>query len=174
MRTKEHSKELRKLIVKKHQSGLGYKKISKLLSVPCSTVRNVIKMWQTRKSVASAPRSGCPRKLSQRMTSKLVRDARMKPSVTLTDLKKSAAEAGTEVHESTISRALHRAGLYGRVARKKPLLKAHHKQRRLEFAQAHMEDSPLQWSKILWSDETKIELFEQNQKKYVWRVSVCV
>ena len=88
----------------------------------------------------------------------------MKPSVTLTDLKKSAAEAGTEVHESTISRALHRAGLYGCVARKKPLLKAHHKQRRLEFAQAHMEDSPLQWSKILWSDETKIELFGQNQK----------
>ena len=93
----------------------------------------------------------------------------MKPSVTLTEFRQSDAEAGTEVHESTITKILHRAGLYGSVAGKKPLLKACHKKSRLEFAQAHIEDPPLHWSKILWSDETRIELFGQNQRKYVWR-----
>lgn len=169
MRTKEHSKQLRQLIVRKYRSGLGYKKIGKTLSVPPSTVRNVIKVWQTRHSVTSATRTGRPRKLSPRLCAKLARDARTNPSVTLTDLQESAAAAGTDVHESTISRALHRRGLYGRVARRKPLLKNSHKKARLQFARAHEDDSAAQWSKIVWSDETKIELFGVNQKKHVWR-----
>ena len=48
-------------------------------------------------------------------------------------------------------------------------MKETHKRNRLKFAKAHIDDTPEQWSKILWSDETKIELFGVNQKKYVWR-----
>ena len=32
-----------------------------------------------------------------------------------------------------------------------------------------MKDSPAMWQKVIWSDETKIELFGLNTKKYVWR-----
>ncbi|MGH0145253.1 UNVERIFIED_CONTAM: hypothetical protein FKN15_004921 [Acipenser sinensis] len=73
------------------------------------------------------------------------------------------------VHQSTISRALHNTGLYGRVARKKPLLKKYHLKARLEFARKHESDPAAMWEKVLWSDETKIELFGQNSKRYVWR-----
>ena len=36
---------------------------------------------------------------------------------------KSTAEMGVSAHRTTLSHSLHRAGLYGRLARKKPLLK---------------------------------------------------
>jgi hypothetical protein len=36
----------------------------------------------------------------------------------------------------------------------------------LEFAKRHLKDSQ---TKILWSDETKIELFGLNAKRHVWR-----
>ena len=39
------------------------------------------------------------------------------------------------------------------------MLKEKNKQRRLVFAKRHVGDSPNIWKKVLWSDETKIELF---------------
>ena len=40
---------------------------------------------------------------------------------------------------------------------------------RLEFAKKHLKDSQTVRNKILWSDETKIELFGLNSKRHVWR-----
>ncbi len=62
------------------------------------------------------------------------------------------------VEKSTITAALHQSGLYGRVARRKPLLSARHMKARMEFAKKHLKDSKMVTNKILWSDETKIEL----------------
>ena len=56
----------------------------------------------------------------------------------------------------TISRALHSAGRYGRVARRKPLLSAKNKKAPFEFAKRHVGDSQNVWRKVLWSDETKV------------------
>ncbi|KAL0147018.1 hypothetical protein M9458_057542 [Cirrhinus mrigala] len=67
-------------------------------------------------------------------------------------------------------RALVReSGLYGRVARRKPLLSARHMKACIEFAKKHLKDSKMVRNKIVWSDETKIELFGLNSKWYVWR-----
>ena len=39
----------------------------------------------------------------------------------------------------------------------------------LEFAKRHLNDSQTMRNKILWSDETKIELFGVNARRHVWR-----
>ena len=77
---------------------------------------------------------------------------------------------GVSVHQSTISRYLHTVGLYGRVARKKPLLKKSHPKASMEFAEKHLNDTAGMWRNVLWSDETKIELFGLNSKLYIQRV----
>ncbi|KAL0160049.1 hypothetical protein M9458_043774, partial [Cirrhinus mrigala] len=41
-----------------------------------------------------------------------------------------------------------------------PLLKPAHVQARLQFAKEHPDDPEEAWEKVMWSDETKIELFE--------------
>ena len=76
---------------------------------------------------------------------------------------------GTKVSISTVKRVLYRHNLKGCSARKKPLLQNRHKKARLQFATAHGDKDLTFWRNVLWSDETKIELFGHNDRRYVWR-----
>ena len=79
----------------------------------------------------------------------------------------SSVEMGEPSRRKTISAALYQSGLYGRVARRKPLLSKRHMTAHLEIAKRHLEDSQTMRNKIIWSDETKIELFGLNAKRHV-------
>ena len=74
-----------------------------------------------------------------------------------------------KVSRSTIERVLHRGGLHARRPQKTPLLRKRHLKARLAFARGHMKEDPSFWSTILWSDETKLELFGHMDAEYVWR-----
>src|SRR4029434_6471840 len=75
----------------------------------------------------------------------------------------------SKVHRSTIQRTLHKEQLYGRVMRKKPFLHTRHNHARLRYAKAHLNKPHSFWNKVLWTDETKIELFGHNKRRYAWR-----
>ena len=63
---------------------------------------------------------------------------------------------------STEKRVLYRNTPKGCSARKKPLVQNHHKKARLRCATAHGDKDRTSWRNVLWSDETKIELFGHN------------
>ncbi|KAL0150322.1 hypothetical protein M9458_054430, partial [Cirrhinus mrigala] len=161
MRSKELPEELRDRIVARHRSGQGYKKISAALNVPKSTVASIIHKWKTFGTTRTLPRAGRPAKLSYRGRRALVREVKKNPKITVAELQRCSREMGESCRKSTITAALHQSGLYGRAARRKPLLSARHMKARM--------DSKMVRNKILWSDETKIELFGLNSKWYVWR-----
>uniref|UniRef100_A0A673WX14 Phosphatidylinositol 4-phosphate 5-kinase type-1 gamma-like n=1 Tax=Salmo trutta TaxID=8032 RepID=A0A673WX14_SALTR len=85
------------------------------------------------------------------------------------DLVKMLEQTGTKVSVSTVKRVLYQHNLKGRSARKKPMLQNHHKKNRLRFATAHGDKDRTFWRNVLWSDETKIELFGHDDHSYVWR-----
>ena len=90
----------------------------------------------------------------------LVRQVTKNLMVTLTELQSSSVEMGEHSRRTTISAALHQSGLYGRVARQKPLVSKRHMTAHLEFAKRQLKDSDHEKQDSgLWSDETKIELF---------------
>ena len=89
--------------------------------------------------------------------------------VTLTELQSSSVEMGEPFRRTPISTALHQSGLYAGVARRKPLLSKRHVTAHMEFAERNLKDSQNMRNKIIWSDETKIELFGLNTKCHVWR-----
>ena len=62
-----------------------------------------------------------------------------------------------------------RHGLVARVKRKKPLLKKSHRQRRLEFALKYQDWTMEDWAKIIWSDESKFNLFGSDGREYCWK-----
>ncbi len=167
MRSKELPEELRDRIVARHRSGQGYKKMSAALKVPKSTVASIILKWKT--FGTNLPRAGRPAKLSYRGRRALVREVKKNPKITVAELQRCIREMGESCRKSTITAALHQSGLYGRVARRKPPLSARHMKACMEFAKKHLKDSKMVTNKILWSDETKIELFGLNSKRYVWR-----
>ena len=88
---------------------------------------------------------------------------------TLTELQISSVEMEGSSRRTTISAALHQSGLYVRVARWKPLLSESHMTYHFEFAKRHLKHAQTMRSKIIWSDETKIQLFGLNLKRHVWR-----
>ena len=66
---------------------------------------------------------------------------------------------GTTVPTRTICRQLIERGLYGRRPKRTPLLRDRHKKARLEFAKTHLNKPKSFWENVLWTDETKVELF---------------
>ncbi len=156
MRSKELPEELRDRIVARHRSGQGYKKNSAALKVPKSTVASIILKWKTFGTTRTLPRAGRPAKLSYRGRRALVREVKKNPKITVAELQRCIREMGESCRKSTITAALHQSGLYGRVARRKPLLSARHMKARMEFAKKHLKDSKMVTNKILWSDESLI------------------
>ncbi|KAG2456327.1 TCB1 transposase, partial [Polypterus senegalus] len=168
MKTKELSVDLRDRIVSRHKSGEGYRKIYAALKVPVSTVASIIHKWKKFETTRTLPRAGWPSKLRDRGRRALVREVTKNPVVILSELQRSFVERGEPSRRTTISAAIHQSGLYGRVARRKPLRSKKHMTARLEFAKRHLKDSQTMRNKILWSDETKIELFDVNARHHVW------
>ncbi len=161
MRSKELPEELRDRIVARHRSGQGYKKNSAALKVPKSTVASIILKWKTFGTTRTLPRAGRPAKLSYRGRRALVREVKKNPKITVAELQRCIWEMGQSCRKSTITAALHQSGLYGRVARRKPLLSARHMKARMEFAKKHLKDS------LVWWDQDRT--FGLNSKRYVWR-----
>ena len=133
-----------------------------MLKVPKSTVSSIIRKWKEYGTTQALPRVGHPTKLGNRT---LVGEVTKNPMTTLTELQSFLAEMGKPARRTIVSAALHKSRIYGRVARWKPLRRKRHMTAHLGFAKRHVKDSESMRKKILWSDETNIELFGLNAKE---------
>ncbi len=172
---REMSQDLRKKIIYLHKKGEGYKKISKALLISQNTVAKVVQTFnKDGTATISQRRPGRPRKLTprqERLLMRRVEENRHASSLQLSLLnvsKEVESQTGVTISRDTIWRTLQRNGMHGCHPRKKPLLKPRHKKARLEFARAHADKDEDYWDSILWSDETKINVFGTDGFKTVW------
>lgn len=94
-----------------------------------------------------------------------------------TDRKKSSISVKAElekklnitISQTTIRRRAHEVGLYGRVARKKPSVNKANRGKRLEYALRYREKPLSFWDDVIWSNESKFNLFGSDGKVMVWR-----
>uniref|UniRef100_A0A8C7WCT5 Transposase n=1 Tax=Oncorhynchus mykiss TaxID=8022 RepID=A0A8C7WCT5_ONCMY len=168
-KTRELCKDIRDKFVDLHKAGMDYRTIGKQLGENVTTVGAIIRKWTKFKMTVNHPRSGAPCKISPRGASMIMRKVRDQPRTTRQDLVNDLKRAGTTVSKKTISNTLRRHGLKSCRARKVPLLKPAHVQAHLKFANDHLDDPEEEWEKVMWSDETKIELFGVNPTCRVWR-----
>ena len=75
---------------------------------------------------------------------------------------------GQPVSSPTIRRTLHQIGMHGHHPRRKPLLKMVYKKACKQFAEDMSTKQMHYWNHVLWSDETKINLFGSDGLKHVW------
>ena len=144
-KTQEHSDDVRRKVVELHKSRNGHKKISKELKIPISTIMEIIKKF---KATGDQPGRGRVCTLTPRTVRRMVRLAKESSRITAGELQKLVESWGHKVSETTIRRHLHHHKLFGRVARKKPLLSINNKLKRLQFAKCKS-------ARVIWSDETK-------------------
>ena len=69
------------------------------------------------------------------------------------------------VSTSTIRKIFQRAGLVARIKVKKQFLKFEHKKRRLEFARKFQNWTIEDWNRVVWSDESKFQIFGSNYRE---------
>ncbi|CAJ0961747.1 unnamed protein product [Ranitomeya imitator] len=169
VKTKELSKDTRNKIVALHQAGKTESAIANQLGVKKSKVGAIIRKWKTYKTTDNLPRSGAPRKIPPRGVRMITRTVSKNPRTTRGDLVNELQRAGTNVTRPTISNTLRHHGLRTCSARRVPLLKPVHVRARLKFAREHLDDPEEFWKNVLWSDETKLELFGRNTTCRVWR-----
>src|SRR5215469_147372 len=78
-------------------------------------------------------------------------------------------EQGIHVHANTVRNALKEAEMKGASKQKKPLLASRHIKARLEFARKYKDWTVDDWKRVVWSDETKINRFGSDGRKWCWR-----
>ncbi len=168
---REMSQDLRKKIISLHKKGEGYKKISKALLISQNTVAKVVQTFKKDGTATiSQRRPGGPRKLTPRQERLLMRRVEENRHASSLQLSKEVeSQTGVTISRDTIRCTLQRNGMHGCRPWKKPLLKPRHKKARLDFARAHADKDEDYWDSILWSDETKINVFGTDGFKTVWR-----
>ncbi len=155
----------KKEIVALHKDSVGYKKIAKALKLSFSTVAK-----DRTGSTQNRPHHGWPKELrawAQHHIQKLCLGNRRMSTASI------AAEVegvgGQPVSAQTIRRTLHQIGLHGCRPRRKPLLSMMHKKACKQFAEDKQTKDMDYWNHVLWSDETKTNLFGSDGVKRVWR-----
>ena len=79
----------------------------------------------------------------------------------------NAIHSSSSRHISTVQRRLRESGLYCQIAAKKTLLRKSNKQKRFVWAKKHKEWTLDQWKSVLWSDESKYEIFGFTRRVFV-------
>ncbi len=147
-----------------HKDGVSYKKIAKTLKLSCSTVAKTIQWFNRTGSTQNRPRHGRPKNLRARAQLHIQRCC-----VWEIDVWVLPALQCQPVSAQTIRHTLHQIGLHGCHPRRKPLLKMMHKKASKQFAEDKQTKDMDCWNNILWSDETKINLFGSGGVRHVWR-----
>lgn len=75
------------------------------------------------------------------------------------------------VSHLAINRSLHSWGIIGRVACRKPLLSAKNIIKRLRFAKKHVKWSKKKWKQVLFTHESKFDIFGSNRRTFVRRIA---
>lgn len=151
-------------------SGLSQRVVAARLHLSLSAVNRVYQRYRETGMYTRRPGSGRYRVTSEQ-------DDRYIASVSLRNrhfnsiqLQQRLREVrGVTVSDSTIRRRLAERGLKPHKPANGPKLTVDHRRARLSFAREHLHWSYLQWSKVLFSDESKIMLYGNDGRKKVYR-----
>ena len=151
------------LIITLLHNGKSIQQVADQLHVSFSMVQRLYKTISP-----SLPRNigGCPARLTAHDQRLLTRKVTSAAADTAPQLKKLL---DLDVSTQTIRRALRKAGLKAAVKQKMPFLSKAHRRRRLEFALEHQHWTLDDWSRVVWSDETKINRLGSDGRSWVWK-----
>lgn len=161
---------IRTLIIEHHKTGKSYRDIADIVQLHKDTVARIVQVYKKRGSISPAKRSGRPLKTTGRIDRAIVKKAELDRGLSATKIAKQIEnEFSIRLSSQSVRNRLHKTGLKGRVALKKPWLSAKNIKKRLKWAQDHISWSSDDWNKVIWSDETKVMLFGSDGVTRKWR-----
>jgi len=143
--------------------------IASTLGYNYPTVCDVIRKYEKDNVTVPLPRSGRPALLDNRDIRRLTRIRTKDRTATLEEVTEDfATSLQISVCPNTVRNALHSEGYFGRIAKKKPLVSETNRKKRLGWCRL-TKNWKDEWNKVIFSDESRIELFSNDYHKVVWR-----
>lgn len=158
------------LILDWKKKNISIRSMAKKLNVNESSVRRFLSKFKTSKTLDRKYGSGRPRCTStreDRLIKRLCLRNRFATSSQIrSDLEKTS---GSVISAKTVQRRLNEIGLRANRPAKKPLLTQKMKKTRFEWAKTFKNWTVDDWSQVIFSDESKFNLFGSDGNKYVRR-----
>jgi hypothetical protein len=155
-----------RIILLKRQ-GVSDSEIAQRYSVDRSTVNRIFHRYAENPDFYQVkPKSGRPRKF---MTNDVRVAVQMLVSTQAHDVMDLQRQRFPDLHPDTIRKRLAACGLKAYVRRKKPFLSPAHKKRRVEWAKAHEHWTVEDWKVVVFSDESKFNIFGSDGRRWCWR-----
>ncbi|GFU50953.1 transposable element Tcb1 transposase [Trichonephila clavipes] len=79
------------------------------------------------------------------------------------------SNAGRQVLRFTVARRLHKGGLFARRPERCLPLKVDHRRHRLQWCREHKNWTTDQWSRVLFTDESRFSTRSDSQRVLIWR-----
>ena len=150
--------------------GLNNSEIARRLGCSRKKVINAIHLFNNTGSLSNKKRKFRERKTTPREDAAIARIAKLKPFVGAPKIKEQIAQnLKLDLSVSTVKSCLRENKLFGRVARKKPLVSKRNLVSRLKFSKQHVHKDLSFWQNVPWTDESKFNHFGSDGKQYVRR-----
>ncbi|KAG1086471.1 hypothetical protein G6F40_013938 [Rhizopus arrhizus] len=85
------------------------------------------------------------------------------------DVQRYLCDLGCAIGYSACLKLLKSMGFQARIKKHKPFLKAIHMKKRLAWANAHKDWTKDDWRRMVFSDETKVNVWGSDGVKYYWK-----
>jgi transposase len=162
----EHSAEKKGQIIGMADAGYSMRQIGDKLNIPFTTVGRVIKRFKETGSTKNLTRPGRPSLLTERDTNHLARISKLHRFMPLREITDNVP---VNVSTETVRLALKKRGRKLYMAAKKPKITPKNVQQRKNWCQDVSKWSEEEWGKVIWSDESSVELGLSSRKVKVWR-----
>ena len=147
--------------------GYSFRHIANRMNLSPSMVYKFARRHEQNGNFKNTPGRGRKKKLS-------TADEKYLKVTSLRNRRKSSKELPRDLEEATgqkvsprlVRRTLTAAGLGGYVAVRKPMLRKRNKHKRLIWARTHKTWTPVQWRKVMFTDEKRFELFGNSLRQH--------
>jgi hypothetical protein len=147
--------------------GLSTRKTAVIANVSHQTVHRIRHKEREDMPISKPGRPPVLASRDKRLLVRYIISGKMDAAVTL--WKNICNITGRMCSYSTIRNALKGEGLIAVTKKKKPMLKPRHIKQRLEFARKHEHWTEADWGRVIFSDESKINRFGSDGRKWVWK-----
>lgn len=161
---------LRCLAIFHHLKGKSLREIGKLLNRTHTTIKYIIDRYKIEDRIENKPRNGNKKKLSAANERYIMRNIRSDPCLSAPRLSHMLENyCGKTVSAETIRRIIRKNGYNGRKYLSKQIVNEINRKKRLDFALEHINKPVSYWRDVLFTDESKFNIFGSDGSRPVWR-----
>ncbi|GFV83996.1 transposable element Tc1 transposase [Trichonephila clavipes] len=167
---KETTIEERKLVIKLSNEGKTQRNIAKVVGRSVNCIQKILQKFKKTGMLANNEGKGRKKIMNSITERRVIHQVKIDPKISAPKIAASTSNTlGRSVSAETVRRVLRKAGYNGRVARKKPLIGKRNRVKRLKFAKEHILKPQQFWNEVIFSDESKFNIFGSDGHRMVWR-----